>query len=71
MNIPWLDPSYRIRYVRNNLLKESDFIMQSDVPIDPEAREQWIAYRQQLRDLPDTCDLRNPVWPEKPEYVKA
>lgn len=26
----------------------------------------WAAYRQALRDLPETADPRNPVWPDPP-----
>lgn len=60
-----------IRQKRDSLLKESDYVDLPNTPLDPEVKAQWITYRQQLRDFPGTCDPVNPVWPEKPEYVKA
>lgn len=59
-----------VRRHRDILIKQSDFIMLGDVQIDPEIKEQWITYRQQLRDFPETCNLRNPIWPVKPVYKK-
>jgi hypothetical protein len=60
-----------IRQQRDQLLKESDYTDLLNAPLDPEVKNQWVIYRQQLRDFPETCDPTNPVWPEKPPYVKA
>ena len=40
-----------VRYERNSLLAESDWAMAPDAPTDKTA---WAAYRQALRDFPDT-----------------
>jgi hypothetical protein len=64
------DPMTRIRWVRDYYLKESDFVDLPNTPLDPDIVVQWLNYRQQLRDFPATCDPNNPVWPEKPPYVK-
>jgi hypothetical protein len=54
----------RLRLRRNRLLFESDHRMVSDAPWDQAA---WAAYRQELRDLPDsTTDPRQAVWPVQP-----
>lgn len=41
----------RMRYQRDQLLKESDWSQIADVPVDKQA---WADYRQQLRDFPIT-----------------
>lgn len=43
----------RIRIYRDQLLKESDWRMVEDAPWDKSA---WAAYRQELRDLPNSVD---------------
>ena len=52
-----------IRTKRNELLAETDWTAMSDVTMTTE----MTTYRQALRDLPDTVDLNNPVYPTKPE----
>ena len=56
-----------IRMQRDLLLSKSDKYMISDYPTGGLTREQWtakvLAYRQALRDLPETCDKNNPVYP--------
>ena len=42
----------KIRKERNQLLKDSDYIMVSDAPITTEKKEEWETYRQALRDIP-------------------
>ena len=57
----------KIRLVRDNLIKETDFTQVSDCPLTDEKKAEFTAYRQALRDLPQTYD--NPddiVWPTKP-----
>ena len=56
-------PLEYLRYVRNNLLQETDWMANSDVTMS----EAWKNYRQELRDLPaNTSDPSNPTWPTKP-----
>jgi len=53
----------KLRYERNQLLSETDYLALSDVTMSDEMR----IYRQALRDLPaNTSDPANPVWPTKP-----
>lgn len=58
-----------IRKKRNKLLKDSDWTQMNDCPLSEEKRQEWIAYRQALRDITDTFkgNLNNIVWPTKPE----
>ena len=52
-----------LRYLRNCLLQETDWMANSDVTMS----DDWKTYRQALRDLPaNTSDPKNPVWPTKP-----
>ena len=55
-----------IRNQRDQLLNESDKYMLPDYPITDVQGEAWKLYRQALRDIPETCDPDNPVWPQKP-----
>jgi|3_EtaG_2_1085321.scaffolds.fasta_scaffold33032_2 hypothetical protein len=57
-----------IRKERNQLLKDSDYIMVSDAPITTEKKEEWTTYRQSLRDIPQTFSNPDDVtYPDKPE----
>lgn len=56
-----------IRATRDRLLAESDKYMTLDYPITDEQREAWKIYRQELRDMPATCDPDNPIWPVTPQ----
>lgn len=50
-----------LREKRNKLLNESDWTDQHDI-------EEWVAYRQALRDLPATTeDPEQITWPEPPQ----
>lgn len=52
-----------VRFQRNQLLAETDYLALSDSTLTDEMR----TYRQTLRDLPaNTADPANPVWPTKP-----
>ena len=54
-------PMQKLRETRNILLKETDWTDKYNI-------EEWVAYRQALRDLPaNTEDPTNPVWPEQPQ----
>ena len=57
------EPFYELRIKRDNLLKETDWMANSDVTMS----DAWKTYRQALRDLPaNTSDPANPTWPTKP-----
>ena len=51
-----------IRGKRNGLLEETDFYALSDVTMS----DAMTTYRQDLRDLPASVDVDNPVYPTKP-----
>ena len=53
----------QVRLWRNVELSQTDWTQVADAPVDAEA---WATYRQQLRDLPSTIDLDNPVIPDPP-----
>jgi hypothetical protein len=54
----------QIRPRRNNLLTSSDYTQMADWPGDKTA---WAAYRQALRDLPQTyTNAADVIWPSKP-----
>ena len=55
-----------IRRTRDTLLKMSDWTQAPDSPLSQEKRAEWAAYRQSLRDLPETTDLASIVWPQEP-----
>jgi hypothetical protein len=65
------DAMNRLRFNRNRLLAQSDWMANSDVTMT----EEWRVYRQALRDLPNTQtpsldengQLNNITWPEKPQ----
>ncbi len=56
----------QIREQRNKLLTVCDWTQLPDSPLTDEQRELWRVYRQALRDLPETVDLNNPVFPTPP-----
>ena len=61
----------KLRFIRNELLAETDWMALSDRTMT----QAQIDYRQALRDLPETADpqldengnLTNVTWPERPE----
>jgi len=62
-----------LRLERNVLLKDCDWVMVTDY--NPPNKDEWVTYRQVLRDLPQTQpnittdnngNLINPVFPTKP-----
>lgn len=58
----------QIRGERNRLLSESDFTQLADVPVTPEKRAEWVAYRQALRDITLQPDPFAIVWPTDPNH---
>ena len=58
----------KIRKQRNQLLKDSDYIMFPDITITTEKKQEWETYRQSLRDIPQTFSNPDDVtYPDKPE----
>ena len=53
----------QIRLWRDAELAATDWTQVSDAPVDHAA---WAVYRQELRDLPATIDINNPVLPDPP-----
>ena len=45
-----------LRDIRDVLLKESDWIQNSDSQIPQETKQEWLDYRQLLRDFPSSLD---------------
>jgi|MEHZ01.5.fsa_nt_MEHZ011526083.1_3 hypothetical protein len=61
-------PLQELRTERDTLLNQTDKYGVSDYPhTTPEKKQEWLDYRQALRDLPaNTADPSNPVWPTLP-----
>ena len=60
-----------LRRKRNEMLKRTDHLAFPDYPhLSDQVRVDWMAYRQALRDLPQTAadDPANAVWPSAPTY---
>ena len=54
----------KMRYRRDNMLTETDYLFLSDRPA---ASQAMIDYRQALRDLPESAGWpTNITWPERP-----
>lgn len=59
----------QLRFMRLELLKDSDWTQLPDSPISEEIKVRWKTYRQALRDLPDvystdsTLDINQIIWP--------
>ena len=63
INSKWLDS----RRIRDSFMAVTDWTQMPDAPLTPEKKAEFTAYRQALRDIPQTYD--NPddiVWPTKP-----
>ena len=55
-----------IRATRNQILRETDWTMTTGATVD---QAQWAAYRQNIRDIPQTYKDKTPddvVWPTQP-----
>jgi len=55
-----------IRATRNQILRDTDWTMTSGATVD---QAQWAAYRQVIRDIPQTYKDKTPddvVWPTQP-----
>lgn len=74
---------FEIRQIRDALLMETDKLairhqeqlslmalgLIDSPTLSDEQYEEFIAYRQALRDLPETVDVHNPVFPNKPSFL--
>lgn len=56
----------KVRAQRNQLLSESDWTQLPDVPLTENVRQQWVTYREQLRNITDQIDPNHIVWPTPP-----
>jgi uncharacterized protein YdiU (UPF0061 family) len=66
---------FQIRNKRDQLLKESDFVLMPDYPITKEEKEKIIIYRNNLRNLPNKIikkeiDINDFEYPEKPSFFE-
>ena len=61
-------PLENLREERNRRITQTDYLATIDYPhATPEKKQEWLDYRQALRDLPSvTEDPLNPVWPTIP-----
>jgi hypothetical protein len=55
-----------VRRTRNLLLDKSDWTQLSDNALSDAKRAEWASYRQQLRDITNTAELDDIVWPIQP-----
>lgn len=55
-----------VRSVRNERLASCDWTQLPDAPVTAEKRQEWVTYRQQLRDITSQSDPFNIVWPTEP-----
>lgn len=56
-----------IREKRNAELKASDWSVYPDSPLSESKKQQWLEYRQALRDVPQNIqNEENVVWPVSP-----
>lgn len=61
------DKSSGYRSIRDKLLAESDWTQVNDNALSQERRDQWKAYRQELRDISSQPEFPNKVaWPMLP-----
>ncbi len=58
-----------LRRERNARLAACDWTQVPDAPLSEEQRAAWAAYRQALRDLPETTDPTAPKWPVPPDLT--
>ena len=60
--LTWAD----IRFTRDQILRDTDWTMTTGASVD---QAQWAAYRQNIRDIPQTYSGKTPdevVWPTQP-----
>ena len=58
----------QVRMARNGALAACDWTQLDDAPLTDEQKAEWVAHRQDLRDLPATYSrVSEVVWPTPPE----
>lgn len=57
-----------VRDERDRLLRETDYTDLPNTPITTQCRNNFLTYRQALRDITNQTDAFNIVWPTKPVY---
>jgi hypothetical protein len=67
LEIATTEAADNLRSKRNKILRESDWIDLPNSSMSDTAKQDWLTYRQALRDLPSSTDVLNPVWPEPPQ----
>lgn len=55
-----------IRGLRDQKLQDCDWTQLPDVPLSAELRAEWVAYRQELRDVTNQPDPFHIIWPVPP-----
>lgn len=56
------------RAVRDNLLSQCDWVVTKAQEIGEEVPQEWLMYRQALRDIPEQPGFPDDIdWPTKPE----
>jgi len=62
-------PLFKLREIRNNLLRDSDWSQLPDSALSEEDVASWVAYRQALRDITiDYISTANPSFPLPPNH---
>lgn len=56
-----------VRHERNQRLRACDWTQIPDSALVAQTKQQWVTYRQALRDITNQTDPFNIVWPTKPE----
>ncbi len=59
----------KVRAQRDVMLASCDWTQLPDVPLDAKKKQEWITYRQELRDVTNQTDPYNIVWPVVPGSV--
>ena len=60
-----------IRTRRNELLSKCDWTVLVDSPLTEEKRSEWLAYRQELRDISELENFPYVTLPNDPDYVEV
>lgn len=55
-----------LRLERNKRLKETDWTIMENSPLSDSEKQEYIVYRQALRDLPENSTYPDISWPVKP-----
>lgn len=64
---PGLSRMAYLRAVRDAMLDISDWSQSPDAPVSAAKKQQWVQFRQALRDLPAAYSGSGPIpWPEIP-----